>query len=205
MYTFNRLRLDAFFMSIHRHLPEAPNAIFWGEIAPPEHVVQIYTQDSVFLDSLEGFVLSGLRRGESVVVIGTEPHRVALEARLVQSGFDVDRARREESYIPLDAQDTLDSFMAGEWPDEDRFQAVIAGILTRAGRGGRKVRAFGEMVALMWSNGFHGGTVRLEHLWHRLCHSRDFSLLCAYPQSCVTHDPSQSMREILTTHSQTII
>jgi hypothetical protein len=191
-------------MSIHRNLPPTGKEIFWGEIAPTEHLVQIYGDDVVFLDSLEGFVLAGLQKGEAVIMIGTPSHRRALETRLTNTELDVVRARNEDQYVPLDAEETLDSFMVSGWPDEERFQKVIAGILTRAGKGGRKVRAFGEMVALMWANGLHGATVRLEHLWHRLCHAHTFSLFCAYPQSCVTQDPHQSMREILTTHTQTI-
>jgi hypothetical protein len=34
----------------------------------------------------------------------------------------------------------------------------------RGTRHGRKVRAFGEMVALMWARGECGATVMLEHL-----------------------------------------
>jgi hypothetical protein len=32
---------------------------FWGEIAPSEHLVQIYESDSAFTDTLEGFVAGG--------------------------------------------------------------------------------------------------------------------------------------------------
>jgi len=38
--------------------------VFWGEIAPCEHLVQIYDNDGAFLDSLEGFVAGGLRAGD---------------------------------------------------------------------------------------------------------------------------------------------
>lgn len=30
--------------------------VFWGEIAPCEHLVQIYEDDEAFVDSLERFV-----------------------------------------------------------------------------------------------------------------------------------------------------
>jgi hypothetical protein len=56
--------------------------IFWGEIAPCEHLVQIYADQGVFLDSLEGFVSGGLLAGEGVIVIGTRAHLIALEQRL---------------------------------------------------------------------------------------------------------------------------
>src|SRR4051812_37599547 len=48
--------------------------IFWGEIAPCEHMVQIYGEDSAFLDALEGFTAGGLRGDEGVVVIAMPAH-----------------------------------------------------------------------------------------------------------------------------------
>ena len=45
--------------------------VFWGEISPCEHLVQIYLDDSAFLDSLEGFVAGGLLAGDAVILIGT--------------------------------------------------------------------------------------------------------------------------------------
>ena len=64
----------------------------------------------------------------------------------------------------------------------------MSGLLTRGRAGGRRVRAFGEMVAVMWARGEQGATVRLEHLWHRLCQSEAFSLFCAYPRIGFTQD-----------------
>src|SRR5687767_14092158 len=58
----------------HTHVTteaEDHSHIFWGELAPSEHLIQIYEDDDVFLDALEGFVAEGLGVGESVVVIAT--------------------------------------------------------------------------------------------------------------------------------------
>ena len=41
--------------------------IFRGEIAACEHLVQIYQDEGVFMDSLEAFVAGGLKRGDSVI------------------------------------------------------------------------------------------------------------------------------------------
>ena len=73
-----------------------------------------------------------------------------------------------------------------QWPDAELFDQFVTQVLERAGRGGRRVRAFGEMVALLWAQGHNGATVRLEHLWHELCRRESFSLLCAYPRAGFT-------------------
>lgn len=56
--------------------------VFWAEVAPCDHLVQLYEDDDVFLDSLEGFVSGGIRRGDASVVIATPAHRKGLERRL---------------------------------------------------------------------------------------------------------------------------
>lgn len=48
----------------HEVKPAAPEAeVFWGDISPCEHLVQIYQDEGVFLDSLEGFVAGGDKSG----------------------------------------------------------------------------------------------------------------------------------------------
>jgi hypothetical protein len=92
--------------------------------------------------------------------------------------------------------------MVDGWPDENQFRDVVDDILERARGKGRKVRAFGEMVALMWARGEHAATVRMEYLWHELCAREMFCLFCAYPKIGFTEDPSQSMARVLAAHSK---
>jgi hypothetical protein len=94
--------------------------------------------------------------------------------------------------------------MVRGWPDEDRFTQVVTDILTRARGDGRKVRAFGEMVALLWAQGNIAATVRLEFLWQKLCQSEGFSLFCAYPKAGFTRDLSDSITEICAAHSRVV-
>ena len=178
---------------------------FWGEIAPSEHLVQMCEDDSVVLDSLEGFVAGGLDAGEGVIVIATAAHLTALADRLTERGIDVSFAQGRDQYIALDAEEILAKFMIGGWPDQELFEAVVIGLIGRARGGqGRRVRAFGEMVAIMWGQGLNGATVRLERLWHALCHQQGFSLFCAYPKSGFTQNAEESIREICDAHSRVL-
>ena len=191
-------------MSTANVSPVKPIDVFWGELAACEHLVQFYEEKGAFLDTLEGFVGSGLRSGDSAVVIATEAHMRALEDRLAAQGIDLAAARSRDQYIPLDAEQTLSRFMVDSRPDEKLFDQVVTGILQRARKGGRRVRAFGEMVALLWARGDNGATVQLEHMWHRLCQSEAFSLFCAYPKVGFTKDTSASMDELSAAHSRVI-
>ena len=92
--------------------------------------------------------------------------------------------------------------MVDGWPDEERFANTIGALLGRAGRDGRKVRAFGEMVALLWAQGHNGATVRLEHLWNEVCTNHALALFCAYPRIGATRDLAESLAEVCALHSK---
>jgi hypothetical protein len=181
---------------------EHPSQAFWAEMSACEHFVQIYEADDVFMDTLTGFVAGALRQDEGAVVIATPAHRDELSWRLECDGFDVSAAKRDERLLLLDADETISKFMRDGWPDEDKFAEIIRDILARAGRGGRRVRAFGEMVALMWAKGYCAATVRLEHLWHQLCERESFVLFCAYPKAGFTENPAESMARVCAEHSK---
>jgi hypothetical protein len=181
--------------------------IFWAEIAPSEHLVHIYSNDSVFLDMLEGFVAGGLAAGEAIILIATPAHRAGLEQRLVNAGNNLPLARRQNRYLALDAERALAKFMMRGWPDDILFKSFIEDLLQQAGAGEpvpRRVRAFGEMVALLWQQGYTGATVRLEYLWQQLCNDRGLSLFCAYPKLGFTQPADISIKEICSTHSKVI-
>lgn len=187
---------------VHPAVNEAE--VFWGEISPCDHMVQIYEDDSVFLDSLEGFVSGGILAGDGVVVIATPHHIESLNIRLTSRGIDTAGAAKRDQYLALDAEEMLSKFMVKGWPDEVLFRTFVLETLKRAKGQDRRVRAFGEMVAILWAQGSTGATVHLEHLWHRLCHEQTFSLFCAYPKSGFTRDASLSIKEICETHSRVV-
>jgi hypothetical protein len=58
----------------------------------------------------------------------------------------------------------------------------VGGVLDRAAESQPRagVRAYGEMVDLLWKQGAAAAAIRLEVLWNQLAESRAFSLLCAY-------------------------
>jgi len=178
--------------------------VFWGEIAPCDHVVQIYENDEVFLDLLAGFVVGGVAIGESVIVIATDAHLKLLNTRLNTFGYVVSHLISKNQYFPLNAEETLAKFMVNDWPDEYLFNHVVSDLIGKAKGKGRRVRAFGEMVAILWGKGQVDATVRLEHLWNKFCAKEAFSLFCAYPQTGFTRDASESVMHICGAHSKMI-
>lgn len=179
--------------------------VFWGEIAPCDHVLQIYETDGVFMDALAGFVGGGINSNDSCVVIATQSHITALEDRLTGYGISIPRLIEENRYFPFDAAQTLSRFMVNGWPDESKFNETVHSMLATAkGNNNRRIRAFGEMVAILWAQGNTGATVNLEHLWNKFCAKESFCLFCAYPKAGFTEDITASVQRICCEHSKMI-
>ena len=118
-------------------------------------------------------------------MIATEPHRRAFEAALEAHGVDVGRAKAEGTLLSLDAATTLSEFRGGGKIDHDAFHDVIGGVVRSAAACGRPVRAYGEMVALLWDAGDVLAAIELERLWNELGPELPFTLFCSYPAASV--------------------
>lgn len=159
-----------------------------GRVVPRDHAVAFYDHDADLVACLADFVGEGLRLDDGVLVIATPAHRHALAEVLAQRGVQVDALQAAGRYLALDAAETLQSFLVGGSPAAVPFAAGVGGLLDRVGTGGRPVRAFGEMVALLWGQDDVVGALELEVLWNDLARVRRFLLLCAYPAAVLTQD-----------------
>lgn len=182
----------------------AKSEIFWGEIAPCDHVLQIYEDDTIFLDSLTGFVGGGINAGDAVIVIATATHLKALHERLRSYTLNVDSLIAESRYIPLNAEETLARFMVNDWPDEALFMETVSKLIDKTGKKNKRIRAFGEMVAILWAQGNDGATIQLEHLWNKFSKQSQFCLFCAYPKAGFTKDMNVSIADICSCHSRVV-
>lgn len=176
--------------------------VFWGEIAPSEHLAQFYDDEESFLITLAGFISEGVRKGEAAIVVATPEHLSAVASLLANGGVDLAKALAEDRYIPMDAEMCLSTFMVKGRPDEKLFAKFVERLLRRASRNERAARVFGEMVALLWAEGNREATVRLENLWNDFCRRYGFCLLCSYPKAGFPDDPRQSIAEICAHHSR---
>ena len=150
--------------------------------AGERHVVQFYQNDRFLAETVAKFVGSGLVAGEPVLVIATPAHRDKFTAELRARAVDVDRACVSGQLVMLDARETLGRFMVDGSPDWDRFRFTIGSLIDQVRRdaGATRVRAYGEMVDLLWRDGARDAAIRLEQLWNDLGRVYQFELLCAY-------------------------
>jgi len=145
-----------------------------------DHFVQIYKDEAFLLEAVAEYAGTGLRRGEGVVIIATPSHRAAFVQQLEDSGVAAEEARQRGQLLLLDADETLARFTPGGMPEWQSFRALIGDLIARLRLEYPTVRAYGEMVDLLWQRGEREAAIRLEEFWNDLAGLQTFSLLCAY-------------------------
>jgi signal transduction histidine kinase/CheY-like chemotaxis protein len=184
---------------------ELAPSLDWSEFGESEHFVQFYEADEFLLTSLSGFIGMGLSMNDACIVVATNAHRESLDERLQAYGLDVLSARASGQYLPLDAAETLAKLMVDGSPEPWRFAEIIGGLVARAATNGRRVRIFGEMVALLWEQGNTDAAIRLETLWNDLRRTHPFLLFCAYPiNACGGESLAEPLHGVCAGHSRVI-
>ncbi len=159
---------------------EAVTASFVADPPQQAHLVQFYEEPDALFETVARFLSGGLDSGDRVLVIATAAHRDSIRARLDPA--IVSRALAAEQITLLDAHETLGEIMVGETVEAALFhgllERVVAGLRARAPNA--RVRAYGEMVDVLWHTGRPSAALRLEELWGEASQRHDLSLLCAY-------------------------
>jgi hypothetical protein len=147
----------------------------------PKHVVAFYEDEGFLGSAVTDFLLDGMRRGETVCVIATAAHREAFATGLAANGIDVEGRRLAARYFELDAPETLASLRSDGALDTAALRRQVGDWLARATADGRRVRLYGEMVALLWEAGDLDLALELEELWEDLTAGVAMPVLCGYP------------------------
>lgn len=145
-----------------------------------DHQVQFYENEHFLYERVAAFVTPALECDEGVIIIATHSHLAAFEQCITVLGYDIAYAKSRGQVVMLDATDTLTKFMYKGVPDAGRFNQVVGGIVKRMNEEFPRIRAYGEMVNLLWAEGNFYGTIELEELWNDLGKIYSFSLLCGY-------------------------
>ena len=123
-----------------------------------------------------------LRSADPAIVIATAAHRMLIATELTARGINLPRLEAAGDLQMLDADEMLGQFMSGADPDATKFHRIVDDVIDRAckGRLPCPVRAYGEMVDILWKRGNPEGAIRLELLWNGVARHAQFSLLCGY-------------------------
>jgi hypothetical protein len=183
-------------MSNERTVPDADLA--------HHHAVKFYGTDDSLFTTVAGFIAEGLIARQPAIIIATPAHREAIVEHLCGRLIDCDAAIRRGDLLLLDADDTLGLFMVNGMPDRELFEQSVGKIVhqTLTGRPGI-MRAYGEMVDVLWKQGETDAAIALEILWNRLAHQHNFALLCGYAMGSF-YKQSKQFDAVCTQHSHVV-
>jgi anti-sigma regulatory factor (Ser/Thr protein kinase) len=165
-----------------------------------EHAVHYYEDDDAFVAFVGAHLTAGVEAGEHVIAIASGAHLTQLE-RLVSARLDDSSVGSRGRLVLLEARETLDLFMVDGSPDPFLFRTHVGRLITEAAHDGSPVRAFGEMVALLWDDGNVAGAIELESLWNHLLAHQRFTLLCGYPTTALAGVSLRDVQAVCDLHS----
>jgi hypothetical protein len=151
---------------------------------PEEHLLQFYQADErPLVENISRYAREGLKSGEGVLLIAAQHRNEAVVQRLGEFGIDTEAALHEGQLSLVDVRQALAGFMRDGQPDWELFQDTIGATVreSKAHIHNGVIRAYGEMVGILWEAGQFAAAIRLEHYWNELRHSTPFKLFCAYP------------------------
>jgi signal transduction histidine kinase len=179
--------------------PPAP--VTTARAHPHDHLVGFYEDDPFLAGSVARFLRPAFDGDAAAMVLATPEHLASFQASLEAEGVDADDPR----FVALDAVEMLDRLTVDGQIDADRFRAVIGGLIDEQTAAGRRVYAFGELVAILWAEGNVTGALELESLWNELATTRPFSLFCGYPTAVFADEEDTSaFRTVVDAHSAVI-
>jgi hypothetical protein len=171
---------------------------------PCGHIIYPYTDEDLVAQAVCLYASTGLRAGDAVVLIMTKAHRGPIDRRLMAEDFDTVELQRAGRLTYLVAEDLLSVLTVNGMPDESLFKSIVGRVLERAQKrvsDGRRVRAFGELVSLLWLDNAEAAE-RLEQMWDEMIKLYSISLLCTY--SLGDHAPSALPPALINCHSHNI-
>jgi len=162
-------------------ISDRPTKPFFMTDGPHHHLVQFYDGDErSLMENVAQFLAEGVQRGEGLLVFATPSHSDGFRRQLRLIGVDPDGAEFERRLLVLDAERTLADFLVGEIPEQELFESTIR--VAKSGlRPSRGLRAYGEMVGILWKDGHHDAAIQLEALWNNFLQATGCKLFCAYP------------------------
>jgi hypothetical protein len=168
------------------------------------HAVQFYGNRTDLARTVSSFFIEGLPAEEPGVIVATPEHLEPILARMSES-LDIAAARAKGQLILLDAEETLDRLMVRGMPDPTAFAGTIGVQLDTllSAHPQTVLRAYGEMVDILWSRSEEQAAIRLEVLWNRLAAARPVALLCGYSKANFSKDVSQ-FHEVCSHHSHIV-
>lgn len=170
-----------------------------------DHLVHIYEDKNTLINSVCDFIVPALTVNQGVILISSAENRKGFERTLEKRSIDVAKSKTLGQLIILDAKETLEKMMARGEVHPDKFVNVIGSLISDMNRSYKSIRAYGEMVSLLWNENKQESAIKLEKMWTELATVHQFSLLCGYHfDDKISSEKHPCFSEVCTNHSHII-
>lgn len=132
---------------------------------PASHIVQLYDSDDFLTRAVAYFAAEGLRRGEAVLLTGTQPHLDGIRRALSSLGVEADATAGSGQLALSDADRGIDTTLVARLSADARFSGV---------------RWWGELSNLARLRGNRRAAAAMENLGDELAKRHGIRLFCSY-------------------------
>ncbi|HEY6960036.1 MAG TPA: MEDS domain-containing protein [Candidatus Limnocylindria bacterium] len=169
-----------------------------------DHALHLYDDDTTLATTVATFLAPGFARDDAIVSIGTRAHVAAIEQRLRSEGVRVDDAVLSGRYVSMDAERVIARLLRNGLPTRETFADVVGHRIEQLASRHGSVRAFGEIVSLLWRDGKQTAALRLEDLWNEALGYQPLSLVCGYATRTVGTEAAPAVQRIAKAHTRII-
>lgn len=176
----------------------------WAEASAADHFVQFFHTDDYLIECVAAYLAAGMRAGECGIAIVSSARVSRLRARLTQKG--ITSSYRGSLWIE-DGDAILGQILQHGHIVREAFRTVVGRLVEEALAKSRPLRAFGEMVGTLWTNGNRVAAMELEACWNELHAARGFRLFCGYsaksPENLTADAPN--FATVCAAHNHTVV
>ena len=169
-----------------------------------DHALHIYDDDTSLATTVATFLAPGFASNDAIIAIGTRAHIAAIEQRLRSEGHDVEVALESGRYLSMDAEPVIARLLRNGLPTRETFTEVVGRHIERLAERHGNVRAFGEIVSLLWRDGKQTAALRLEDLWNEALGYQPLALVCGYATRTIGTESGAAVKRIAKAHTRII-
>lgn len=177
-----------------------------ARLGSKHHLVQFYGEEALLVRNVGTYLKEGVDHGDLIVVVATPGHLELFSQHLKSLGVPWDDLLRDGRITTRDAEQTLSTFLVGGEPDWALFETHVGRLVQelKARRGHAGLRAYGEMVNLLWQRGQLAAATKLEGFWNRLLERDSFGLFCAYTVDLLAPGTTAELQGVFSTHTHVL-
>lgn len=168
-------------------------------------MVLLYKNSETLIYKITEYITNGFAKSEPALVVLKSVHQPLLEQQLRLFGYELEILKSTKRLYVVDADKTLEKLLVNGMPDKDKFLELIIGSFHQLRPRPDNIRVYGEMVALLWSQGNKAAALALEKLWNEFADIYKFDLFCAYSHTDLTDtDYVTVLGDINSCHSRVV-